>query len=226
MKNSITAIIPVREGSQRLKNKNIQPFGKNVENLLTHKIEQLKQVKEISKIVVSSDSDVMLGMALSRGVEAHKRAPEYCDEKTKSFGEVVAHCAQSVEGDHILWATCTCPLVSPETYSKSIYCYFYGLEEGRDSLISFEAVKRYMWDENGPVNYEFGLNHVPSQQLPDIFFPTFGITIAPREKMIEWNYFHGANPYKFIISKKESIDIDDELDMICARAWDEVKAYD
>jgi N-acylneuraminate cytidylyltransferase len=30
--------------------------------------------------------------------------------------------------------------------------------------------------------------------------------------MIEWKYFHGQNPYKFIIDKKQAIDIDDEID--------------
>ena len=223
MGNSITAVIPVRDGSQRLKNKNILPFGEEGENLLTHKINQLKKVKEISQIVVSSDSELMLEMALASGVKAHKRTIEYCDEKTKSFGEVVGHVAESVLGDHILWATCTSPLVTAETYSKGIDAYFYGLKEGYDSLVSFETVKRYMWDDNGPVNYELGLKHVPSQQLPDIYFPTFGVTLAPREKMIEWNYFHGTNPYKFMINKLESLDIDDGLDMACARAWFEMK---
>ena len=41
--NSITAIIPVREGSRRLKNKNVAPFAGT--NLLINKINQLKQVK-------------------------------------------------------------------------------------------------------------------------------------------------------------------------------------
>lgn len=62
----ITAIIPVREGSRRLKNKNIAPFAGT--NLLINKINQLKQVEEISNIVVSSDSDLMLTMAESQGV--------------------------------------------------------------------------------------------------------------------------------------------------------------
>jgi len=51
----ITAVIPVREGSTRLKNKNVAPFAGT--NLLINKINQLKEVKEISRIVVSSDSD-------------------------------------------------------------------------------------------------------------------------------------------------------------------------
>ena len=97
---SFTAIIPVREGSRRLKNKNIAPFAGT--NLLINKINQLKEVTEIEKIVVSSDSDMMLKMAESRGVLSHKRSIEFCDEKTKTFGEVIPHICDNVEGDDIL----------------------------------------------------------------------------------------------------------------------------
>lgn len=214
---SITAIIPVREGSRRLKNKNVAPFAGT--NLLINKINQLKQVKEIDQIVVSSDSDMMLAMAKSQGVNTHKRAPEYCDEKTKTFGEVVAHICSNVSGDNILWATCTAPLVFPKVYREAIKQYFPALEQGYDSLVSMEKFKRYLWDDKGPVNYELGLKHVPSQQLPPLYFVTDGILLAPREKMIEWNYFHGPNPYRFILDKRTSIDIDDGLDLACARAW-------
>lgn len=213
----ITAIIPVREGSRRLKNKNIAPFAGT--NLLLHKIEQLKKVKEIDRIVVSSDSDVMLTMAAQAGVITHKRSIEYCDEKTKTFGEVVRHIAENVEGDHILWATCTAPLVSPELYQKAIIKYSEVLGSEYDSLASFEVFKRYLWDNNGPVNYEFGVKHVPSQELPNLYFITDGILLAPRKKMIEWNYFHGSKPYRFVLDKRTSVDIDDGLDLATARAW-------
>ena len=214
---SLTAIIPVREGSRRLKNKNVAPFAGT--NLLLNKIAQLKQVEEITDIVVSSDSDMMLQMAAQAGVKTHKRAPEFCDEKSKSFGEVVSHICQSVEGDHILWATCTAPLVFPKHYRQAIALYYKALQEGYDSLASFEMIKRYLWDENGPINYELGVKHVPSQQLPPLYIVTDGILLAPREKMIEWNYFHGKNPYRFILDKRTSVDIDDGLDLACARAW-------
>ena len=214
---SITAIIPVREGSRRLKNKNIAPFAGT--NLLINKIDQLKKVKEISNIVVSSDSDLMLELARSQGVTTHKSAIEFCDEKTKTFGEVVAHICENVSGDDILWATCTAPLVFPKHYSEAIQLYYNAIEEGFDSLVSMEAFKRYLWDDNGPVNYELGKKHVPSQQLPVLYFVTDGILLAPRKRMIEWNYFHGPNPYKYILDKRTSLDIDDGLDLVCARAW-------
>lgn len=214
---SITAIIPVREGSTRLKNKNIAPFAGT--NLLLNKIEQLKKVERVDNIVVSSDSDAMLKMARYAGVDTHKRAPEYCDEKTKSFGEVVAHIASNVTGDDILWATCTSPLVFPRHYVNALERYYPCLEEGYDSLVSVEIIKRYLWNEEGPLNYELGTKHVPSQQLPNLFIITDGILLAPRQKMIEWQYFHGRHPYKFILGKRESVDIDDGLDLAQARAW-------
>ena len=217
---SITAIIPVREGSRRLKNKNVAPFAGT--NLLVNKINQLKQVEEIDNIVVSSDSDLMLQMAKSQGVQTHKRAPEFCDEKSKTFGEVVAHICSNVGGDDILWATCTAPLVFPKHYREAIALYMEHVKngkEGYDSLVSMEQFKRYLWDDHGPVNYELGVKHVPSQQLPPLYFVTDGILIAPRKKMIEWKYFHGVNPYRYILDKRTSIDIDDGLDLACARAW-------
>lgn len=207
----------MRAGSTRLKNKNISPFAGT--NLLLHKIHQLQQVKEITHIVVSSDSDLMLQMAKENGADTHKRAPEFCDEKTKSFGEVVRHIAENVNGETILWATCTSPLVFPKTYRKAISEYYPALDKGYDSLMSVESFKRYIWNEDGPLNYELGLKHVPSQKLPTLYFVTDGILMAPREKMIEWSYFHGPHPYKFIVDKRTGCDIDDGFDLACARAW-------
>lgn len=216
-KKNTTAIIPVRAGSRRLKNKNIAPFAGT--NLLLYKINQLQKLHWLSDIVVTSDSDLMLDFAKSAGVSTHKRGIEYCDEQTKTFGEVVAHVCESVSGEHILWATCTSPLVGPNLYTSAYNAYLDSLNNGYDSLMSVEVFKRYLWDENGPVNYQLGKAHVPSQQLPQLYFITDGILMAPREKMIEWNYFHGPNPMKFPISKRESVDIDDGLDLAVARAW-------
>ena len=55
MRDEIVAIIPIRKNSQRIKNKNFRKFFNN-KSLLEIKIEQLKKVKLIDKIVVSSDS--------------------------------------------------------------------------------------------------------------------------------------------------------------------------
>lgn len=213
---NFTAIVPVRKGSRRLKNKNIAEFGES--NLLVEKIKQLKEVDELDKIVVSSDSQRMLSMANKKGVKTHERPPEYCDEKTKTFGEVVEYICKNVEGEHILWATCTSPLVLPDNYSDAIDKYIEALADGYDSLMSVEPFKRYIWNEEGPINYELGTGHVPSQELEQLYFVTDGILIAPRQKMIEWQYFHGPNPFKYVLEKIHCVDIDDKLDLEVARA--------
>lgn len=215
--HKLVAVVPVRAGSRRLANKNVSPFAGTT--LLQYKIRQLQRVPEVDEIVVSSDSDLMLDLARQEGASVHKRAPEYCDEVSKSFGEVVAHICENCQSEDILWATCTSPLVEPQTYSKAICQYYAEVPEKGDSLVSFELIRRYLWNEEGPLNYELGIKHVPSQQLPPLYIVTDGICIAPRLKMIAWNYFHGRNPVRFIIDKKSAVDVDDGLDLACARAW-------
>ncbi len=217
MRESVTAVIPVRAGSRRLPNKNILPFGDS--NLLVHKIRQLKQVKGLDRIIVSSDSDEMLEMANSEGVQTHKREIEYCDECTKTFNEVVEYIAKGVEGDILMWAPCVCPLTSVESYEHALTDFEQKvLIEGKyDSLISAKSFKEYLFDENKPLNWnpEF---HIPSQNLPAWKVIVNGFYIAPREKMIEWKYLYGKNPYLYILDKRESVDIDDREDFEVARA--------
>ena len=210
-----TAVIPVRAGSKRLKNKNILPFGES--NLLVHKIRQLKEVPSINSIVVTSDSDTMLEMATSEGVLTHKRAPEFCDEETKTFGEVVRHICENVEGDDIVWAQCTLPLIIPRQYEEMISLYK-SLPETNDCLVAVEPFKKYLWNDNGPVNYMLGTAHVLSQDLPQMYF-VFGASIAPRVKMIDWHHHIGPHPYKYSLPKISCVDIDDALDMEIAKAW-------
>lgn len=210
--HTITAVIPVRAGSKRLPNKNILPFGDS--NLLIHKIRQLKQVPEIDNIVVSSDSDIMLEMAKNEGVLTHKRDAHFCDDTTLPH----RHVAENVQGDHILWAVCVCPLLTPESYSNAIKAYKEFVIEKKlyDSLVSMRLFKEYLWDENGPLNYKLGSGHVISQNLPDWYIVTNGIYMLPRKLMIEKNYFLGDNPYKFVVSKREAVDIDDAEDFAVA----------
>lgn len=214
-----SAIIPVRAGSRRLPNKNILPFGGT--NLLINKIRQLKRVPLIDEIVVSSDSDLMLQMAKNEGVVAHRRPIEYADEKTKSFGEVVAFCAaDAAHGENVIWAPCVCPLCDEFNFTEAINKYDELVLQTKqyDSVISAKLFKEYLWDEEKPLNYRLGLGHVPSQQLPNYQVIVNGFYIAPRQKMIDWQYFFGLKPYRMVISKREAVDIDDKEDFLIAES--------
>ncbi len=43
--------------------------------------------------------------------------------------------------------------------------------------------------------------------------------------MIEWNYFHGTNQYRFILDKGTIVHIDNRLDLVCAKAWMDMNRY-
>ena len=215
----LTAVIPVREGSRRVKDKNIRLFANR--SLLEIKIDQLKRLQEVKEIVVSSDSEKMLSIAEKMGVTAERRPVEYCDETSKSFNEVVAFIAENqIHTDNILWAPCVCPLVKDDNIKKGIDI-FKGILEGHidaDSVVSAKLIKEYIYDNNGPVNFSIE-DHVPSQNLPSWHIIVNGFFIARRKDMIDWRFVYGKKPYLFEINKVEAIDIDDESDFRIAEMF-------
>lgn len=215
MGRTLSAIIPVKENSSRLPNKNILPFGNT--NLLIHKIRQLKQVEEITDIIVSSDSEQMLTMALNEGVKALKRPLKYANESVP-FGMFLEYLAGEIPNEHVMWACVTSPLVEPYLYKEAIEIYFDKLEDGFDSLITVLPCKSYYMDDNGPINFEVGLKHQNSEYLKPIYHFTNGINICPKNKLIEWHYNYGPNPYRLQVNKREAVDIDDMYDYVCAKA--------
>ena len=78
-RKKLTAIVPVRQGSQRIKNKNFKDFaGKN---LLRIKLEVLKRIDIIDSIVVNTDSEEALSMADEFEVEKFRREGYYASSE-------------------------------------------------------------------------------------------------------------------------------------------------
>lgn len=214
MSNKITAVVPVKGNSSRLPNKNILPFGNS--NLLQHKIEQLKQVKGLHEIIVSSDSDEMLAIGEACGVKAVKRPIQFANESVP-FGMFLEYVCDIIEGDHLMWACATSPCVEPYLYEKAIKTYFEKLQEGYDSLVTCSPYQTYLMDDNGPLNFKMGLEHKNSEQLPMLYHFTNGIDLAPKDKVKEWHYNYGPKYYKLLVNKREAADIDDVYDYEMAK---------
>lgn len=209
-----TAVIAARAGSRRVLSKNTRSFGDS--NLLVNKIRQLKKVDMLDEIIVTSDSTEMLEMAEEENVGTHLREIEYADEKTRSWGEVIAHVAENAcHGEHILWAPCVCPFCTEVHFTQALNKYEEVVLAAKeyDSVASVKSFKEYLWVEGKPFNYVPG---VPSQNLPDWKILVNGFFIAPRWDMIRWEYNHGVHPYLMELSKIEAIDIDDKEDFAIA----------
>lgn len=202
--NKLTAVIPVRQGSQRVKNKNFKPFaGKS---LLEHKIETVKKLP-VDDIIINTDSDYAIELAKKLNISYHKREPYYASSECTN-SEYHEYLAKVTQAENILVTQVTSPLITVDTFIEAIDLYN---NVNCNSLMSIKKIQEYLWYKNQPINYK--LDYAPnSQDLPDYFSPTFGVIIVNREAMLKSKNFICDNPYFYELSETESIDIDTELD--------------
>ena len=203
MKN-ITAVIPVRQGSQRVKNKNFREFaGKS---LLEHKIDIIKTLP-VNEIIINTDSEYAINLAKKNNISYHKRESYYASSECTN-SEYHEYLAEVTNAENILVTQVTAPLITKDTFIEAIDLYN---NIDCNSLMSIKKIKEYLWYKNQPINYK--LDYAPnSQDLPDYFFPTFGVIIVNRETMLKSKNFICSKPYFYELSEIESIDIDTKLD--------------
>lgn len=204
---TIKALVAVRSGSMRVKNKNLRPFAGS--NLMTVKLEQLKRISLLDGIIVNSNDETMLELARSMGCETVKR-DEYYASNSVVMSEVYRNMAENAEADVIAYINVTNPLLEDETIIKAIEEYMVHRDDF-DSLNSAHLVKEFMFLDGKPLNYD--LRHQPrSQDLPDIAALNFAVNILDRQTMIDCMNVVGRKPRLFIIDELEASDIDNPID--------------
>lgn len=203
MKNLI-AVIPVREGSQRVKSKNFRPFaGKS---LLEYKIELVKQLP-VDDIIINTDSEAAIELAKKEGFSYHRREPYYASSECTG-SEFHEYIARSTPSENILLAHVTEPLITLESFMEGIRLFN---ETDCDSLVSVEVVKKFLWFNNKPLNYN--PSQAPaSQDLPEYLSPTFGVVVVNRQAVIEAKHLICKKPCFLKLNEIEAVDIDTELD--------------
>ena len=211
MQKKVSALIAVRSGSVRVKNKNIRTF--NDSTLLELKIKQLQSVKEINDVVVNSNSDEMLSIAKNLGAKTVKR-DDYYASNTISMSSVFEHMAKNMDCENILYANCTNPLVSTNSYSDAIRI-FLNNTSAYDSLVSCHDIKEFLYLDGKALNYD-PMNQPRSQDLPNVVALNFAISIIPKSDMIKNRNIIGINPYFYKLNEVESLDIDTPLDFFIA----------
>jgi CMP-N-acetylneuraminic acid synthetase len=222
MKNNfddITVIIPVREGSSRIKSKVLLPFYNGL-NLLEWKISQLLQVQEKNRIVVSSNSETLKRIAHNMGVEYHDRGDYLSVGHQASFSEVITGIVKDVKTRYFAWVTVVVPLMAPKEYEEAFQLFLSEVanQTKYDSLFSANLIKEYLWNDHKPINYEASRNHTISQNLPDIFRVTNGLYMRDKNSTLKEGYFLGQRPKIQIVNKMAGVDIDEWEDYEFAKA--------
>ncbi len=207
MIKQLSAVITVRKGSQRVKNKNFKKFaGKN---LLIHKIEMLKKIRGIDEIIINTDSEKAINIAKKLNVNFFKREPYFASSKCPN-SEFWSNIAQNTKSKYIMFTHCTNPLVKKNTYQKFLKI-FKKFKYNYDSFNSVSEVKEFLIKKNKPINFDF--SRAPnSQDLPDIIKLNFAISILSTKLMYKKKSLVGNKPYFIKLNTVEGFDINTPLE--------------
>lgn len=211
---TIAALVPMRHTSERVPGKNYRPMAGKP--MYAYVIEALLACPEISKVVVDTDSPVIMeGLAANYSQVHVIERPEELRDGTIPMNTILLHDTDQVETDYYLQTHSTNPLLKPETISRAIQTFMDNRDE-YDSLFSVTRWQTRLYWADGKA-----INHNPdellrTQDLPPIYEENSCIYIFTRQKLAERNHRLGDAPMMFEIDAEEAWDVDEELDFTIA----------
>lgn len=216
------AIIPARGGSKRLPNKNILPLAGKPMLLWT--VESAIQSKYLDEIILSTDSDDIIKVVENYKIKTIKRPIELASDTAKTV-DVVKHVIENIDKkyDFIVLLQPTSPLRTSNHIDEAIEQL---IKLNADAIISVTEVDHSpLWCNILPESLSMenfiseDIKHKRSQDLPKFYRLNGAIYICKTKKFIEENtFFLKKNVYAYIMDKKSSVDIDEELDFKLAEA--------
>lgn len=219
MNKTFLAIIPARGGSKRLPRKNILDLcGKP---LISWSIEAALKSKYISKVVVSSDDEEILNISSNFGADIIKRPYELANDTATTF-DAIKHTINNLEKyDYIVLLQPTSPLRNEKHIDEAIEL----LEEKQaDAIVSVcEMDHSPLWSNTLPKDGNMRgflreeILNKRSQDLEKYYRLNGAVYICKTDKLLEnKSFFLKDNIFAYIMDRKSSIDIDEEIDFLFA----------
>ena len=212
---SFLAIIPARGGSKRLSRKNILDLAGKP--LIAWSIEAGLNSKYIDQVIVTSDDDEILSIAREFGSEIIKRPDELASDTATSF-DAIKHTIDNLEKyDYIILLQPTSPLRDKNHIDEAIVM----LEtKNADAIVSVcEMDHSPLWSNTLPKDRSMcnflrdEVLNKRSQDLETYYRLNGSIYICKTNKLLEENSFIlKDNIFAYKMDRKNSIDIDEEID--------------
>ena len=210
------AIIPARGGSKRLPNKNILDLvGKP---LIAYTIEAAKKSKYIDEIIVSSDSDNILNIAKEYNIKTIKR-PDYLASDTAKTIDVLKHVMENIKNkyDYIVLLQPTSPLRNEKHIDEAIELLD---DKNADAIVSVCEIEHSpLWSNTLPSSLSMEdflreeVKNKRSQDLDKYYRINGAIYICKMDALLKQNtLFLSKNIFAYVMDRKSSVDIDDEID--------------
>jgi len=207
----VTAIVPIREKSERLPNKNFRDF--NGKPLYYWILETLSNVEEVDRVVVNTNSEKIMANAPEHFEIEISERPErfYGDSTTRN---IIQYEVNRVETDVYLQTFCTNPLLKSTSVSGAVQKF---TNTSCDSLMSVTRHQKRMFTEDlDPINHD-PYNRVPTQELPPIYEDNSNIYIFTEEVIEKKGDRIGTDYEIYELGKIESLDIDYKTDFEMAK---------
>jgi len=212
---SFLAIIPARGGSKRLPRKNILDL--NGKPLIAYSIEAGLKNKYIDKVIVSSNDDEILNISKKFGSNTIKRPDELASDTATTFDAIKYTINNTDNYDYIVLLQPTSPLRNEKHIDEAIELLN---DKSADVIVSVcEMEHSPLWSNT--LDKSLSMNNflrdevlnLRSQDLEKYYRLNGAIYICKTERLLkEKTFFIKNNIYAYIMSRKDSVDIDDEID--------------
>ncbi len=153
METKLVALIPMRHHSERVPGKNYRPLAGKP--LYHHILNTLLAVDAIDRIVVDTDSDLILeGLQQDFPTVTRLRRPDELWAGTIPMNDILLHDAAEVEAEFYLQTHTTNPLLTADTVTRAVQTFFKNYPE-HDSLFGVTRLQTRLYDQNGmPLNHD------------------------------------------------------------------------
>tara|TARA_B100000686_G_C16786186_1_gene975414 strand:+ start:2700 stop:3419 length:720 start_codon:yes stop_codon:yes gene_type:complete len=162
MKN-ITAIIPARIGSKRLKYKNLAIL--NGKPLIYYAIKAAKKSKIFNNIFINSDDIIFKKIAIKYNVGFYLRPKKLGSSKAKTDAVVYDFIKKHPDTKILVWVNPIAPL---QTSEEIVSCYKFFIKKNIDSLITTTQHSLHGIMSNKPINFKFNKLFEKTQDLKKI----------------------------------------------------------
>lgn len=193
-----TAILPIKDS------KVLKVLSLNGIHLFEKKIQILDGIESISEIIVSTNSEFILSYLHKRpDIKVYFRD----EKKEENFADVVSKSTELASKERIIWTFITTPFNDKKAIEESIKEYEDLDLEVYDSLVTCKKLDKYIFDDNGPINFYQGDKHKPTKDLSKIYEVVNKVFIMEKKLVLKYRYPWGKVPYKHILDKYSSFEV-------------------